>query len=105
MPSDATTKHCVNFVREEVLFIIPSESFMCLERRNSSKMYHMGEYQEASVCLQSCSDGWIVYNGERGRRYNEVPCDTILKAWVIPQNLKNQVLGLQRKKKEETVNG
>ena len=30
---------------------------------------------------------------------------SLVTVWAIPQNLKNQVLGLQKKKKEETVNG
>ena len=51
-----------------------------MSERFSSKLYHIGGYQEAAVCIQSCSDGWIVYNGERGNRYAEVKCDTVLKA-------------------------
>ena len=30
---------------------------------------------------------------------------SLVTVWAIPQNLKNQVLGLQKKKKEEAVNG
>ena len=51
-----------------------------MSKRYSSKMYSIGSYQEAAVCLQSVSGGWIVYNGERGNRYGEVQCDTVLKA-------------------------
>ena len=51
-----------------------------MSERFSSKLYHIGGYQEAAVCIQSYSDGWIVYNGERGNRYAEVKCDTVLKA-------------------------
>ncbi len=51
-----------------------------MAKRYPSKMYHMGGYQEAAVCVQSSSNGWIVYNGEHGNRYGEVQCDTVLKA-------------------------
>ena len=43
-------------------------------------MYNIGGYQEAAVCRQSDPDGWTVYNAERGNRYDEIKCDTILKA-------------------------
>ena len=51
-----------------------------MSERYSSNLYHIGGYQEAAVCIQSDSNGWIVYNGERGNRYGEVKCDTILNA-------------------------
>ena len=51
-----------------------------MSNRYSNKMYHIGGYQEAAVCMQSDADGWIVYNGERGNKYSVVTCDTILKA-------------------------
>lgn len=51
-----------------------------MKKRYSSQEYNIGGYQEAAVCIQSDSNGWIVYNGERGNRYAEVKCDTILKA-------------------------
>ena len=51
-----------------------------MSKRFPSKMYHVGGYQEAAVCIQSDATGWTVYNGERGNRYGEVKCDTILKA-------------------------
>lgn len=51
-----------------------------LSKRYSKKQYHIGEYQEASACLQSDANGWIVYNAEHGNRYCEVECDTVLKA-------------------------
>lgn len=51
-----------------------------VSRRYSRKMYSIGEYQEAAICLQSEKNGWIVYNGERGNRYCEVECDTVLRA-------------------------
>ena len=51
-----------------------------MTKRYPAKMYHIGGYQEAAVCIHSSSNGWIVYNGERGNRYGEVQCDTVLKA-------------------------
>ena len=51
-----------------------------MSERYSSNLYHIGWYQEAAVCIQSDANGWIVYNGERGNRYAEVKCDTILSA-------------------------
>lgn len=51
-----------------------------MAKRYSHKAYNIGGYQEAAVCLQSNSTGWLVYNGERGNRYGEIKCDTILKA-------------------------
>ena len=48
--------------------------------RFPAKAYHIGGYQEAAVCIQSDSNGWVVYDGERGNRYNEIQCDTVLKA-------------------------
>lgn len=51
-----------------------------MSKRYSCKMYHIGGYQEAAVCIQSDAGGWVVYNGERGNRYGEVRCDTVLKA-------------------------
>ena len=53
---------------------------MVISKRYSRKMYNIGGYQEAAICLQSEAGGWSVYNGERGNRYDEVKCDTILKA-------------------------
>lgn len=51
-----------------------------ISKRYPRKMYNIGGYQEAAICLQSDANGWIVYNGERGNRYAEIKCDTILKA-------------------------
>lgn len=53
-----------------------------VSKRYSSRMYNIGGYQEAAICLQSDvnNGGWIVYNGERGNKYNIVSCNTILKA-------------------------
>ena len=63
---------------ETTVFLEALEKIM--SERYSSRLYHIGGYQEAAVCIQSSSNGWLVYNGERGNRYNEVKCDTILKA-------------------------
>ncbi len=51
-----------------------------MAKRYSPREYNIGGYQEEAICLQSEKLGWIVYNGERGNRYEEVHCDTILKA-------------------------
>lgn len=53
-----------------------------MSKRYSSKEYCIGGYQEEAICLQYENNGWIVYNGERGNRYDEVKCDTILKACI-----------------------
>lgn len=51
-----------------------------LSSRYSTKEYKIGGYQEWSVCLEEDGSGWTVYSGERGNRYNEVKCDTVLMA-------------------------
>ena len=51
-----------------------------ISKRYPRKMYNIGGYQEAAICLQSDVEGWLVYNGERGNRYAEIKCDTVLKA-------------------------
>jgi len=48
--------------------------------RYPEKEYKIGGYQEWSVCLEEDGSGWTVYSGERGNRYNEVKCDTVLMA-------------------------
>ena len=48
--------------------------------RYSMNRFCIGGYQEAAVCIQSDYNGWIVYNGERGNRYGEIRCDTVLMA-------------------------
>lgn len=53
---------------------------LVMSKRYTKKVYNIGGYQEAAVCLQSDGNGWIVYNGERGNRYGEIRCDTVLKA-------------------------
>ena len=57
----------------EALEIVMSE-------RYPADRYHIGGYQESAVCIQSEATGWTVYNGERGNRYAEIKCDTVLKA-------------------------
>lgn len=51
-----------------------------LKKRYPSNSFNLSGYQEDSVCLQYENNSWIIYNGERGNRYNEIKCDTILKA-------------------------
>ena len=43
-------------------------------------MYSLNGYQESAVCLQSSEAGWIIYNGERGNKYNITKCNTVLSA-------------------------
>ena len=50
-----------------------------LAKRYSKDTYNIGGYQEMSVCIQPEKDGWVVYTGERGNRYGEVHCSTILE--------------------------
>lgn len=49
-------------------------------KRYQKNEYKICGYQENSVCLEANGDTWVVYNGERGNRYNVVMCDTILMA-------------------------
>jgi hypothetical protein len=51
-----------------------------LSKRFSYEEYCLYGYQECAVCLQPDDGKWIVYCGERGNRYNEVKCDTVLMA-------------------------
>ncbi len=51
-----------------------------LRERYPVSAYCLKGYQEEAVCLQYENKGWIVFYGERGNRYNEIYCDTILKA-------------------------
>lgn len=48
--------------------------------RNPNALYSLNGYQECAVCIQSEDGHWTVYNAERGNRYDEVICDTVLKA-------------------------
>ena len=41
-----------------------------VKKRFPCTAYHIGGYQEAAVCIQSDDVGWMVYNGERGNRYD-----------------------------------
>ena len=50
-----------------------------MAQRYAKDTYSIGQYQESSVCIQYIDNKWIVYNGERGNRYNEVQCDTPLQ--------------------------
>ncbi|MBQ7563667.1 MAG: hypothetical protein IJT16_06715 [Lachnospiraceae bacterium] len=51
-----------------------------LEKRYPSSVYSLDGYQECAVCIQSENGYWTVYSAERGNRYDEVICDTVLKA-------------------------
>ncbi len=51
-----------------------------LSQRYPKSLFCIGGYQEAAVCVQSNHTGWIVYNGERGNKYDEIFCDTVLEA-------------------------
>jgi hypothetical protein len=51
-----------------------------LEKRYPASAYSMNGYQECAVCIQSEDGKWVVYNAERGNRYEEIVCDTVLKA-------------------------
>lgn len=51
-----------------------------MAKRYPAQEYSLDGYQEDSVCLQKEGDEWIVYIGERGRRFEEVKCKTILLA-------------------------
>ena len=50
-----------------------------ISKRYPVSEYSIGCYQESAVCVQYENNLWIVYNGERGNRYNEVICDTVLQ--------------------------
>lgn len=50
-----------------------------MSKRYSVDEYCIGCYQESAVCIQHENNMWVLYNGERGNRYNEVLCDTVLK--------------------------
>lgn len=57
------------------------EALECVvSKRYSKRMYNIGGYQESAICLQLDTEGWSVYNGERGNRYDEVKCENILDA-------------------------
>ena len=51
-----------------------------MSKRYPINRYNIGGYQESSTCLQYESSHWIIYDGERGNRYDEIECDTVLKA-------------------------
>ncbi len=51
-----------------------------LSKRYSKEVYSIGGYQEAAVCMQYNENHWVIYNGERGNRYDEISCDTVLMA-------------------------
>ncbi len=50
-----------------------------ISKRYPISEYCIGGYQESAVCIRHEDNSWIVYNGERGNRYSEVRCDTVLQ--------------------------
>ena len=68
---DTYTKEILKTLEKVVSMYYPTSGF-CI-----------GEYQEEAVCLQAENDGWVVYTGERGNRYGEARCDTLLLAVSI----------------------
>lgn len=51
-----------------------------ISKRYPDRFFNIGGYQESAICMQYESGRWVIYNGERGNRYNEMECDTVLKA-------------------------
>lgn len=51
-----------------------------IEKRYSPEVFSANGYQECAICIQYLNGKWSVYNAERGNRYDEVVCDTVLKA-------------------------
>ena len=50
-----------------------------MAKRYPKNTYNIGGYQEMSVCIQPDKEGWVVYVGERGNRFEEIHCSTILE--------------------------
>lgn len=49
-------------------------------------------YRECAICLERNGARWVVYSGERGNRYDEVQCDTVLMACLqIMRKMSNNV--------------
>ena len=53
-----------------------------LRSRYSEDLYSLNGYKECATCLQQEANQWILYNGERGNRYDIVACDTLLEACI-----------------------
>lgn len=60
-------------------------------------------YMKKGYCLKIYGEAVYCFINRKDEETDE-KTSSLVTVWVIPQNLKNQVLGLQRKKKEETVN-
>ena len=43
-------------------------------------LFCVGRYAEESVCVEKTNDGWIVYDGERGNKYDLVKCERLVDA-------------------------
>ena len=60
-------------------------------------------YMKKGYCLKIYGEAVYCFVNGKDEETDE-KTSSLVTVWVIPQNLKNQALGLQRKKKEETVN-
>lgn len=61
-------------------------------------------YMKKGYCLKIYGEAVYCFINGRDEETDE-KISSLVTVWAIPQNLKNQVLGLQKKKKEEAVNG
>lgn len=74
---------------------------LVLSNRYNDTYYSIGGYQEATACIQPKGDGWIVYFGERGNRYNEERYDDAVNACVAFLSLITHNQNLITEMKEE----
>ena len=72
-----------------------------LYRYISSQAY---AYMKKGYCLKIYGEAVYCFVNGKDEETGEKK-SSLVTVWTIPQNLKNQVLGLQRKKKDEIVNG
>ncbi len=54
-----------------------------LSKRFPSHYYMIGGYGESALCIEKAGLKWIVYNGERGNKYNINELDTIIQACMF----------------------
>ena len=50
--------------------------------RFSVDQFCLEGYQECATCLEYEANKWLIYNAERGNRYDLVVCDTLLEACI-----------------------
>lgn len=50
-----------------------------LKSRFPANTFSLNGYQECSTCMQFMDGNWVIFDGERGNRYDEIYCDTILQ--------------------------